>query len=105
MSEIKHPLKHVKLKKNAAEAEINSTKQVGNESFCMRIADCFKGKDNYCMIKDKKLTKCEYYKLLINDSSLGTVAEFASELVTSSQDVRNKCIKGIIGGGHAAQRS
>ena len=39
MSEIKHPLKYIKLKKNATADEINSTKQLAYESFYAYIND------------------------------------------------------------------
>ena len=54
MSEIKHPLKHTKLKKKATADEINSTKQLAYESFCAHVKDCYKDKENCFMSNDKK---------------------------------------------------
>ena len=62
MSEIKHPLKYIKLKKKSTTDEINSTKQLAYESFCACVNDCFKDKENCFISNNKKHTKCECYK-------------------------------------------
>ena len=54
MSEFKHPLKHIKLKKKANSDEINITEQLASESFCACVNDCHEDKENCFMSNNKK---------------------------------------------------
>ena len=89
MSEIKHPLKYIKLKKKSTTDEISSTKKLAYESFCACVNDCYKDKENCFISNNKNSAKCECYKQLFDPNLLSIAAKIISELVICSSEQRS----------------
>ena len=93
MSELKHPLKHFKLKSKATADEGNSAKELAKESFCTHITDCFADNQNYFILNDSiRGTKYKSFKILEKEELLLQLSEIIADLVVLDKDSRNKYI-------------